>query len=230
MIRIHAGLAAAGLALTLASSLAQEPPARFDLQVRADMFAGFLDGDEEAFERAIALCERRLAANPDDPEPLVWHGAGLMFRAGRAFAAGGREQGIAFDRQGFDEMNRAVALAPDSVAVLILRGAMLLATAKSMPAGARAREYIRIAMGDFEKALQHQQPFFAKLSTHGRGEMLGALADGWARLDDGEKSRAYLGRLVAELPDSKYAVAARARLDNPADRRPLTCLGCHRSE
>jgi len=174
------------------------------------------------------LCEQRLAANPDDPEPLVWHGVGLMFRSGRAATAGGRDQSIAFGRQGFAEMARAVALAPDNIAVLVPRGAVLLAAAKDMPDGARAREYLRMAIDDFEKALKIQQPYLARLSTHGKGELLGALAEGWSRLDDMEKSRVYLRQLIDELPESKYALAAKARLANPADRSSVTCLGCHR--
>jgi hypothetical protein len=227
MIRIQVVLAAAALALSLAGSHAQERAGRFDYLVREDMFNG-IEGDEAAFERAMALCEQRLATNPDDPEPLVWHGVGLMFRAGRAFMAGGRDQSIAFGRQGFAEMARAVALAPDNVAVLIPRGAALLATAKEMPDGARAREFLRTAMDDFERALRIQQPYLARLSTHGKGELLGALADGWSRLDDTEKSRVYLRQLIDELSETKYAAAAKARLANPADRSPVTCLGCHR--
>jgi hypothetical protein len=141
MIRIHLVLAAAAFAAALAVSHAQERVDRFDYLVRADMFNGF-DGDEAAFERAMALCEQRLAANPDDPEPLVWHGAGLMFRAGRAFMVGGRDPAAAFSRQGLAEMARAVALAPDTVAVLIPRGVVLLAAAKDVPDGSRAREYL----------------------------------------------------------------------------------------
>jgi hypothetical protein len=219
--------AVAAVAATLAVSHAQERRDRFDYQVRADMFNGF-EGDEEAFERAMALCEQRLAANPDDPEPLVWHGVGLMFRAGRAAMAGGRDQSAAFGRQGFAEMARAVSLAPDTVAVLIPRGAVLLAAAKDMPDGPRAREFVRMSMHDFERALKIQQPYLARLSTHGKGELLGGLAEGWTRLDDTEKSRLYLQQLVDELPESKYAAAAKARLANPADRSPVTCLGCHR--
>jgi hypothetical protein len=221
-------LAVGFLALGLTGSFAQAPDQRFDYLVRGDMFEGF-DGDEEAFDRAVALCEQRLAANPDDPEPLVWHGVGLMFRAGRAFMAGGREQGAVFGRQGFAEMARAVALAPDNVAILIPRGAVLLAAAKNTPDGSRARDYARIAVGDFEKALSLQQPYRARLSTHAKGELLGGLAEGWSRLGETEKSRSYLEQLVAELPDSKYAAAARVRLENSADRSAVTCLGCHRS-
>lgn len=227
MIRIHLVLAAAAFAAALAVSHAQERVDRFDYLVRTDMFNGF-EGDEEAFDRAMALCEQRLAANADDPEPLVWHGVGLMFRSGRAFMAGGRDQAAAFSRQGFAEMARAVALAPDTVAVLIPRGAVLLAAAKDMPDGPRAREFVRMSVDDFERALKIQQPNLARLSTHGKGELLGALAEGWSRLDESEKSRVYLQQLIDELPESKYAVAAKARLANPADRSPVTCLGCHR--
>jgi tetratricopeptide (TPR) repeat protein len=226
MIRISLVLAAVALAAALAVSHAQERAGRFDYLVRADMFNGF-EGDEEAFDRAMALCEQRLAANPDDPEPLVWHGVGLMFRAGRAAMAGGREQAAVFGRRGFDEMARAVALAPDTVGVLIPRGAVLLAAAKQMPDGARSRDYVRIAMGDFEKALSLQRANLARMSTHAKGELLGGLADAWSRLDDVERARVYLRQVVDELPDSKYAAAAQARLANATDRSPITCLGCH---
>jgi tetratricopeptide (TPR) repeat protein len=227
MIRISLVLAAAAFAVALAVSHAQERAGRFDYLVRADMFNGF-EGDEEAFDRAMALCEQRLAANPDDPEPLVWHGVGLMFRAGRAAMAGGREQAAAFGRQGFTEMARAVALAPDNVAVLIPRGAVLLTAAKDMPDSPRTHEFLRMAVEDFERALKIQQPHLARLSTHGKGELLGALAEGWSRLDDTEKSRVYLRQVIDELPDSKYAAAAKARLASSTDRTPITCLGCHR--
>ena len=227
MIRISVVLAAVAFAAALAVSHAQERAGRFDYLVRADMFNGF-EGDEEAFERAMALCEQRLAANPDDPEPLVWHGVGLMFRAGRAAMAGGRDQAAVFGRQGFDEMARAVALAPDTVGVLIPRGAVLLAAVKDMPQGPRAREYLRTAIDDFERALRIQQPRLARMSIHAKGELLGGLAEGWSRLDDMDKSRVYLRQVIDELPDSKYAATAQVRLANSADRSPITCLGCHR--
>ena len=229
MIAVRTVLAVGILALGLAGSFAQAPTQRFDYQVRGDMFEGF-DGDEEAFDRAMELCEARLAANPDDPEPLVWHGIGLMFRAGRAFMAGGRQQGIAFERQGLAEMTRAATLAPDAVGVLIARGAILLGAAKQMPSGARAREYVRVAVDDFEKSLTLQQSRFATLSVHAKGELLGGLAEGWSRLGETEKSRGYLSELVKELPDTTYAAAAKARLENPTDRSQITYLGCHRKQ
>lgn len=220
-------LAAAGFALLLATATpAQQLPVRFDYLVRADMFNGF-EGDEAAFDRAMALCESRLAENPDDAEALVWHGAGLMFRAGRAYVAGGREQATAFSRQAVAEMARAVALDPQNVSVLVPRAASMLGAGTNIADPERARYFIEVAVGDYEKALALQQAGFAGLSSHAKGELIGALAEGWSRLGNIEASRTYLARLVAELPDSKYAAAARARLDDPTDRRPLTCLGCH---
>jgi hypothetical protein len=99
---------------------------RFDYQVRKDMFDGF-NGDTEALDRAIALCEARLAKDPSDAEPLVWHGAGTLFRARQAFQAGNIATGITLSRQATDEMAYAVALKPSHVEVLIPQGAALLA-------------------------------------------------------------------------------------------------------
>jgi len=71
----------------------QPGPNRFDYEVREDMFRGFFAGDKAAFARAMALCEARLAENPDHAQALVWHGNGLLFRAGEAFAAGDYDKG-----------------------------------------------------------------------------------------------------------------------------------------
>ena len=37
----------------------------------------------------------------------------------------------------------------------------------------------------------------------------------------------FLGRMIAELPDTPYAKAAAERRDNPLSKTSLTCLGCH---
>ena len=221
------GVFAAGLGLVVFAAASAQPNQRFDYLVRGDMFAGF-EGDEEAFERALTLCERTLAENPDHAEALVWHGAATFFRGGRALAAGGRDQAIAFFSQGLAEMNRAVALAPDNIGVRIPRGAVLLTAGLAMPEGERARDYIRTAIGDYERSLALQEPAWPRMSVHARGELAGGLAEGWSRLGEGEKARAYLTRM-AELA-GKYADAANERLADPTSRRPITCLGCHTSK
>ena len=62
---------------------------------------------------------------------------------------------------------------------------------------------------------------------HGRGELLGALADGWLQLGDSVKATPYLDRMVSELPNTAYAKAALERRADPLAKTPLTCLGCH---
>src|SRR5207253_5329434 len=67
--------------------------ARFDMKVREDMFAGF-DGDKAAFDRAMAVIERTLAAVPDHAEAVTWRGAGRLFLAGQAFRRGAIAEGM----------------------------------------------------------------------------------------------------------------------------------------
>src|SRR6516162_455330 len=164
--------------MTIAPS--QEASGRFDYLVREDMFKGF-EGDIEAFDRAMALCEKRLAVDPDDAEALVWHGAGLLVRAGAAFQAGGREQGIQMTLQATREMSRAVALKPDSVAVLIPRATALLGAATHITDRSRKGDYARQAADDFEKVLALQQPFLGSLAPHPKGELFGGLAESWSQ-------------------------------------------------
>ena len=106
------------------SEVAKPAAARFDMEVRADFFAGFT-GDETAFTRAMARCEEVLAGNPVHAEALVWHGSGTLNLAGRAFQRGDIKTGLELWTKGLAEMNKAVELAPDDVAVRIPRGATL---------------------------------------------------------------------------------------------------------
>jgi hypothetical protein len=60
-----------------------------------------------------------------------------------------------------------------------------------------------------------------------RGELLGALAEGWLQLGDTGKADAFLDRMTNELPGTSYAKNAAQRRADPSARVPLTCLGCH---
>ena len=46
----------------------------------------------------------------------------------------------------------------------------------------------RTAIGDFEFVVTASAPWWSKLAEHGRGELLGALADGWLQLGDVDKA------------------------------------------
>jgi len=72
-----------------------------------------------------------------------------------------------------------------------------------------------------------QQRYLDRMPAHPKGELFAGLAEGWSRLGDVQKARFYLTRMVAELPDTPYSAAAKARLDDPSATSQITCLGCH---
>ncbi len=201
---------------------------RFDFKVREDMFAG-VDGDREAFDRAMTLIADTLAADPDHAEALVWRGDGRLFLSGQAFLRGAIGEGQALAVQGLADMDRAVALAPKSIAVRIPRAAGLMPFARGLRPFNRAEadRLTKIAVGDFEFTVAATAGNWSTLAEHNRGELLGALADGWLELGDAAKANVYLDRLSAELPGTPYAKNAALRRIDPAAKAPLTCLGCH---
>jgi hypothetical protein len=219
--------------LTLAVMLApahtsQEVPAWDYNVVRADMFAG-LAGDAARFAKAMAFCEQMLARHPKHPEALVWHGSGLFFEAGQAFQKGDMAKGGPLWERGLAEMNEAVALAPDSLAVVIPRGAVLLQASRFVPP-AMARPLLETALRDYEHVLALQKSYFHTLGDHPKGELLFGLADGHARLGDNVKARMYFERLIADAPSSGQAPRGRAWLETGVvpEAKGLGCFGCHK--
>ena len=83
-------------------------------------------------------------------------------------------------------------------------------------------------VGDYTKVLEIRAPVFDSLTVHSRGELLGALAEALWLLEKRDESKVYLNRILAELPESPYALMAQRQLDNPEERAQLTCLGCHK--
>jgi hypothetical protein len=216
------------LVLALSTSFAVLAQQRFDFKVREDMFAG-MDGDTAAFDRAMKLIDDTLKADPNHAEALVWRGDGRLFMAGQAFQRGAFTEGQTLAAQATTDMDRAVALAPDDIAVRIPRAAALLPFARGMRPFNRAEadRLTRTAIGDFEFVVAASAPRWSKLGEHGRGELLGALADGWLTLGEATKANAYLDRMTSELPGTPYAKNAAMRRADPAAKVPLTCLGCH---
>jgi tetratricopeptide (TPR) repeat protein len=213
-------LAAAGVA---AASLAQE---RFDYQVRDDMFRAF-GGNEAALKNALAMIEEKLSEDPDHAEALVWRGAAQYWQAGRAFGAGDIAGARALAATGLADMDRAIALQPRTIGVLVPRAAVLLTAARNQRDPERARDLAAGAAADFETAFAIRRPAFQQLGQHNRGEYLSGLAESWALAGDADKAESYLRRILAELPNSPYAERAAAKLGDWNDRRPLNCQSCH---
>jgi tetratricopeptide (TPR) repeat protein len=219
-----------GVAMVAAVSVAsgQQAPVRFDMVVRGDFFAGFA-GDAARLQRGMETCERALADNPKHAEALVWHGSGLGYQAGMAFQQGDAQHGMELWTRALAEMDEAVALEPDNVAVRIPRGAMLLQATRNMPPQA-ANPLIEKALGDYERTLELQTPYFSTLGDHPKGELLFGLAEGYSRLGNQEKARAYFERLVTDAPASGQTPKAREWLANGVLPKTtgLGCVGCHK--
>jgi len=218
-----------GLALTAAAAAQSAPsPQRFDMVVRNDFFAGFA-GDEARLQKAMDTCEQALAENPKHPEALVWHGSGLAFKGGMAFQKGDMKSGGELWQRGVDEMNTAVALAPDNVGVRIPRGAFLLQATLNMQPG-MAKPLVETAVADYERVLELQISYFNTLGDHPKGELLFGLAEGYSRLGQPDKARQYFERLVKDAPTSGQAPRAKQWLADGTlpKTQGLGCVGCHK--
>jgi hypothetical protein len=229
-MRLIAGIATVVLTVVTGVIAQQPPPARFDMVVRTDFFAGFA-GDEARLKRAMETCERTLADEPTHAEAMVWHGSGLFFQAGGAFRQGDTARGLELYGRGMKEMDDAVALAPNNVAVLIPRGAVLLTGTRFMPPD-QAAPLIQKAVGDYEKTLTLQTAGgqFEGLGDHPKGELLFGIADGYSRLGQLEKARVYFERLVKDAGGSGHVGQAQAFLatGTPPAVQGLGCVGCHK--
>ena len=222
-------LAAAGLigfAAGFLSTLHAQDTRRFDLKVRQDFFAGFA-GDKEALARGMKASEEALAANPKFAEAMVWQGSGFLFQAGRAFQGGDQQKGMELWSNGLKEMQTAVDLAPDNVAVRIPRGAVLLATSHFVPEQ-MAKPLIEQGLSDYRHTYDLQKSYFDTLGSHPRGELLFGLAEGYSRDGDRASAEKYFELIRSSLPNTPYANRANLWMETkslPANE--TGCVGCH---
>ena len=202
---------------------------RFDSLVREDFFSG----DAARFQRAMKLCDDRLAQYPKCAPAMSWKGAGDLSLAGTAFRTKDFQKGIELWQRGLKEMDDAVALEPGSLQVLIPRGTTYLAIARYVPNPEESKHLVETGVADYEKVLSLQHSCFDKLSRHSRGQLLFGLADGWFQAGDMEKSRSYLRRILSDCPDSAYSKRAADWLETTnatalkQKSGALSCIGCH---
>ncbi len=199
---------------------------RFDMIVRGDFFSGFA-GNQAALERAMKACEDRLAMEPRHAEAMVWHGSGNLFLAGQAFQRGDSTTGGELWGKAMKEMDTAVAIAPENVAVLIPRGATLLVAAGKVPPE-QAKPILEKGVADYEKVRDLQKTYFDKLSGHSRGELLFGLADGYERLERKSEARAAFEALLAVGKSSGHEDQAKQYLAGGTYvKTGMSCTGCH---
>lgn len=214
-------------ALLLASAVPAQQTGRFDERVRDLFFSGFA-GDPASLRRGMAIVEDVLEAYPDHAQALVWQASGWLFRSGQAFQQRDFGRGMSLFDKSVEQFSRAVSLAPDDVGVLIPRASSFLETARFVAHAPTRSMLLETAIGDFLKVHELQKPYFRSLATHSRGELLGAIADALWQMEERDRARVFLRRMVSELPASPYALAAQRQLDRPGTTVRLTCLGCHK--
>lgn len=224
-------LLACALFVTSAAALSAAPPPvaepeRFDLAVREDIFAGF-KGDSARLAKGLKTCEDRLKLEPKHAEALVWKGTVRVFQAGPLFQKGKLAEGMKEWNGGLADMDAAVALAPDSVAVRIPRAAVLTQASAAAPP-AMAKPLLEKLRGDMETSLKLHGDGFADLGEHSKGEVRMALAYAYRRLGETDKSTAQLKFVAEELPGTRWATEAGEWLKAKPDAK-LThnCIGCH---
>lgn len=206
---------------------------RFDHQVRNDFFAGFT-GNPEALARGMKVCEQVLGENPNHAEALVWHGAGLFFQSGQMFQQGKREEGMKLSARSMEAMDRAVALAPDSIGVRIPRGAALLAAARFMPDNPFRAALFQRALDDHQHVydMQSKAGELTKIGDHPLGELLQALGDTYSRTGNAAKAEEYYKQIQTMLPKTEYARRAAKWMETRQPLNPMDaqCVGCHVSK
>ena len=219
------GLAALLLCLLMAAPTVASEPERFNETAWELLHAGF-SGDEEALDRGMALAEQTLAADPDHTGALVWQATVWSYQSGAAFAQGDWDTGQSLFDQSLAQFDRAVAIAPDSLETRTPRASVLLSVARHTNDADTRNRYLETAAQDYAKVLELRPPGFESLTVHSRGDLLGGLAEVLWRLEKRDEAKVYLHRMIAELPESKYAILAQRQLEDPNTPAELTCFGC----
>ena len=193
-----------------------------------DFFAG-MAGDAAAFQRGMDATEKILAENPNHAEALVWHGMGTAQIAGQEFGKGNMPRAMELLQKGLAEMERAVTVEPNNIAVRIPRGAALREMTREMPANL-SQPLLEAARTDFQHTFDMQKEVLHTLGKpHPLGELLQGLGDIYSRQGKTEEAAKYYSMISERLPNTEYAKRAAEWLKT---RKPLPaaqsgCVGCH---
>jgi len=197
--------------------------------VRADFFAGMF-GHKARMDRGMQFCEKVLAKHPQHAEALVCM-AGACYQ-GRRWRM--RKEtllsGTNSFQRGLKEMDDAKRFEPENIGVRIGRAPTLIGISQSGydPADQPGRQLLESAASDCEQVLARQQPRFANLAMHNRGELLFGLGSAWSMLGDQAKTRSYLNRITVDCRGSSYEQEARTNLEQkPIPVVKHECQGCH---
>jgi len=143
-----------------------------------------------------------------------------------AFIKGDRDTGLALYMKGTGEMDHAVELQPQSVAVRIPRGAVYLVMAHYVPEPEKTKLLER-GISDYEATLSAQQAYFSTLSLHAREQLLYGLTDGYAMAGQTDKARTTYERMRHDAAGSELLTRAAERAAGHAVAGDTPCEQCH---
>jgi hypothetical protein len=230
---VCATLRALALGAAVAASVAaQEPRPKgvpFYTWVREDTFAGFMADDLTRFERGMAKAQEYRTEDATNMDALNWLGAGNIYRAVRAYAAGDQANGDRLFRDGMAMMDKAIATQPTNAGIRATHGGTLMLFAGRLPdrhydaAIAKARE-------SYAALYKAQAPALDKFPLHLKGEALAGVAETEFRGGNRETATTFLERIVADMPNTGYARVAASWLKAPeavTKTSRLVCQSCH---
>lgn len=217
---------------TLAFAAAQEARPKsvpFYTWVREDTFAGFLGDDMTRFERGVQKTQEYLTEDPNHPDALNWMGATNIYRAVRAFANGDDRTGDQLFVQALRQIDTASAAQPDNVGIRATAGGTLMLFAGRLPER-HYRTALTKAREQYAALYAMQEKVIDRLPAHFKGEALAGMAELEFRLGTREAANVYLDKLIAGMPNTRYAQAAETWRNTPdkitkSDR--LVCQSCH---
>ena len=147
--------------------------------------------------------------------------------AGQAFSKQDVAKGMQLWTSGLQDMDKAVELEPDNIAVRIPRAAVLMPASSGAPEF-MAKPLLGKAKADFEFIYKKQEKYLDQLGEHSRGELRMGLADVYRRLGEHDQSRNQLEAIKTELPDSEYSERAEQWLASDVKVKLMhNCIGCH---
>jgi tetratricopeptide (TPR) repeat protein len=223
----------AGICLTTATQQPEIPldDARLTIHtlLREDVFAGVLDNDMDRLARGEKNIAILLQKRPADKAGLLaWKASTVMYRAILARDDGRGDEFQANYDQAIGLLAQARKIGPNDLGVAAATAGMYAMLADRLPKNLRDAAWAT-AYENYLALWKVQSGNVEQLPAHLRGELLGGLALSAQRTGKMKELADYLDKILAVMPDTKYAEAARAWRDTPnaaADNR-ITCLGCH---
>jgi tetratricopeptide (TPR) repeat protein len=181
------------------------------------------------FERGVQKTQEYLNEDPTHPDAVNWMGAVNIYRAVRAFASGDDKTGDRLFLQAIQQIDQAAAAQPQNVGIRATAGGTLMLFAGRLP----ERHYqtaVSKAREQYVALYKMQEAQIDFLPPHFKGEALAGMAEVEFRLGTRDAANGYLDKLIASMPNTRYAQLAESWRNAPervTKKDRLVCQSCH---